>query len=132
MNENDFEVIVAGEGNRRETTIDHPDLRLGVAVFVFALLDLLVIRKARLQKVVDMYDLPIELDKSGITRADVADALDYIVANDNEWATSFNNACCTLGLNCEATREELVEMVRCSKNPHVKAGLKIHQARSEG
>ncbi len=129
MNETEGGTLVAGEGNRREVTIHHPDLRIGVSVFVLALLDLLVIRKARLQKVVDIHNLPIELDRSVVTRNEVAAAIEYVLNDDYDWPVSFVCVCGLLALDTDATRESLMELVEDSKNPYVKAGLRIYKAK---
>lgn len=129
MSEVERGTLVAGEGNRREITVAHPDLRLGVAVFVLALLDLLVIRKARLQKVVDIHNLPIELDRSEVTREEVADAIEYVLDDDYDWPVSFVCVCGMLNLCSDATREGLMELIEDSKNPYVKAGLRIYKTK---
>jgi len=129
MSEVEGGTLVAGEGNRREITVHHPDLRLGVAVFVLALLDLLVIRKARLQKVVDIHNLPIELDRSEVTREEVAAAIEYVLEDNFDWPVSFVCVCGTLALDPEATRESLMQLVEDSKNPYVKAGLRIYKTK---
>ena len=94
-----------------------------------ALLDLLVIRKARLQKVVDIHNLPIELDRSVVTRNEVAAAIEYVLNDDYDWPVSFVCVCGLLALDTDATRESLMKLVEDSKNPYVKAGLRIFKTK---